>query len=449
VVKVSRPILLLLLGSVCAGSPGCFRSEVMAPDRAVVLWQQVNARQSAPGMKPAAGKEPSQLGLEEALQLALKDNPSLKVLEARLAQSQAEEGEAIQLDNPQLRINNIEVDKIAESRPELDLALRVPIPKPWILDARTRRAELATEETRARLARGRAALRLEVRRLFISLATLEQEQRELALSLDKLGKHVTQVEQKLAAGAATRFDHSTAKLRVAEVDDRLGAVRSNHGETVLRLRRLVGVRPARPVTFKTEKLAEAPADLALDDQALIKKALQNQPDLREAAARVGMAQADAYIARAQRWPWLRYAEVSYGFNPNMDPLNLEFSVAVSVPLLSWNQGSIEAGDALVTRRRLEEQARLMAVAQDVSQACENVRIMTARLREMERTLLPAVKDTGAALAEAATRGAIDPLDAIQVETRRIRARRRYLRALREHKEALVRLDAAVGAEQSK
>ena len=447
-VTMRRAPLLFLVLSAAAGTPGCFRSEVMAPNRAVILW-----RQAAPGRASSTrarpGMETRELTLKDALALALTDNPSLRVLAARLAESRAEEGEASQLDNPQLRINNIEADKIAERRPELDLALRIPIPKPWILDARTRRAELATEETRAQLERGRSDLRLEIRRLFVTLATLEQEQQELAHSLNKLGAHVKQVEQKLAVGAATRFDHSAAKLRVAEVDDRLGAVRTNHGETALRLRRLVGIRPGRPVTFRAEKLADAPARRQLDDEALIKQALRNQPELKEAAARVGQAQASAYIARAERWPWLRYAEVSYGFNSNMDPLNLEFSLAVTVPLLSWNQGSIEAGEALLALRRLEEQARLMAVAQDVSQACENVRIMTNRLREMERSLLPAVKDTGEALEEAATRGAIDPLDAIQVETRRIRARRRYLRALREHKEALIKLDAAVGAEQSR
>jgi len=425
---------------------GCFSTEVLAPDRAVVMW-----RQAEPGRahRAAGAGDSRALDLQAALALALRGNPSLRVLQARLAESKAEEGEAIQLDNPQLRINNIEVDRIAESRPELDLALRVPIPSPWVLDALSRRAKLATEEARARLEQGRRRLRRQIRRAFTVLATLAQEQQELQGSLKVLGKHVARVKQGLSAGAATRFDLATARLRQAEVADRLGAVKTNHGQTVSRLRRLVGVRPDRSVTFKTEALGNPPAGQKLDDRALIKQALKDQPGLREAAARVGQAQADAYIARAERWPWLRYAEVSYGFNPNMDPLNFELSVALDVPLLSFNSGRIEAREARLTRRRLEEKARLLQVARRVRKACESVRITRARLRDMERHLLPAVKDTGAALAEAAARGAIDPQDAIATELRRVRARRRYLRALRDHRLANLELDAAVGAKETR
>ena len=422
-------------------APACFSPNTVGPDRAVTLWKKAGLWRGGSARAPGSANA---LNLEQALALALRHNLSLRAVEAQVDEARAGVDAASQLENPEVRVRDIEIDAIAESRPSVDLALRVPIPHPWIRDARASKAELETAGARARVDEVKRHIRAEVRKLFVTLAVLELDRKQMQLSARLSLKHEKLVGQRLEAQAATRRDHSMTGLRHAETMDRLASLDIRRADTVGRLRRVIGIGPKQKVTFVTRELSPRAATATLDEARLVKRALSRRPDLREAAARVGQARADAYIARARRWPWLRFAELGYGVRPDPDPLNFEISFALDIPLLSLNLGRIAVRDARVSRRELEEKARIMKVAQDVGRAVHRVRMTASRLKAMDRILLPAVKKTDAALSDAVSQGAVDPLDLMVAESRRIRARRQHLKAMLAHHLALIELESVTG-----
>jgi outer membrane protein TolC len=421
--------------------PACFSPNNVGPHRAMALWQKADLWRARGAAAPGSAKT---LNLEQALALALRHNLSVRAMEARVDEARAGISAASQLDNPEVRVRDIEIDAIAESRPRVDLALRVPIPHPWIRDARSSKAELETAGARARADEVKRRIRAEVRKLFVTLAVLDLDRQQMQQAASLSLKHQQLVGQRLAVKAATRLDHSMTGLRHAETMDRLASLDIRRADTVQRLRRIIGISPKRRITFLTAKLSSRAKAARPDEARLVKRALSKRPDLREAAARVGQARADAYIARARRWPWLRFAELGYGVRPNPDPLNFEISFALDIPLLSLNLGRIAVRDARVSRRELEEKARVMKVAQDVGRACNRVRMTASRLEAMDKLLLPAVKKTNAALSDAVSQGAVDPLDVMVAESRRIRARRQHLKAVLAHHLALIELQSVTG-----
>jgi len=441
VAPLSRVVLLWALAL-----PSCFRPTVLAPDRSLRLWR---AEAAAPtgrrGNNLGKGSNNTTLIAGQAVQLALKNAPALQEARARQERARARVDEASQLENPQLRIRDIELDGLAHAEPRLDLALRVPVPAPWTRDARGERARLRLEEASAERDDLERRVRAEVRKLYARLAMLDRRAALLKRTVDLCAKYRELADRRVREGAATELDASLPKLRHAEALDRQHRLRLARAQTLSRLRLLTGVRPDRRVTFRT-----ASADLdpdgsgAPDQQQLIRRALTQRRDLRSAAARVGVAEADAYIARAQRWPWLRFAEVGYNIRPEPDPLNFQFYLAFDIPLLSWNRGAIAAREAQLARRRVEERAQILRAAQEVSDAAARVRETGAQLREARRTLLPALEAGSKAMKQAVAHGVIDPLRATIVEWRRFRAQRRYLDTQLAHREAVIDLEAAVG-----
>ncbi len=425
--------------------PGCIRLTTQ-PTRAVALWRQT-APQSSDGRGKTADASPAQrIDLKKALEMLSRDNLSLRALEAQVQQARARQSAATELDNPEVRIRSVELDKIAADAPVVDLAMRVPIPKPWLLDARSRRAALETQTVKARVDRARRQLRTEVRRLFAELGLLEQEEAHMQRTSELLSRLLKLVAKRLEAGVATKVDHTTATLAHAEALDRLEKLLLKRARISQRLRQALGIRAMRKVVFTPRSSRPPIADTPQSEKALVRQALERRPELKQAAARVGIAKANAYIARSKQIPWLRFAEVNYGFTPELDPLNFDFSVAVELPVFSWSTNRIKAREAAVSRRKLEEQALIADVAREVSRARAEVKMTARRLKAMGRTLLPALEKADKVLDEATKTGTIDPLAAITAEIRRINAQRRHLKALQEHEMARIELDSAVAKE---
>jgi outer membrane protein TolC len=426
--------------SLCA----CFRPQPLSADRPLRLWSTQTL--TLPQGK-TKGKNKN-LTTEQAIRLALRDNPALRVARAREEVARASVGEEVQLENPQLRIRNVELDGLAHGSPALDLALRVPIPRPWTLDARKQRAQLRLEEARARRSDLERRVRAKVRKLYARLAMMDLLAAQMEQTITLFDRYRKLAEQGVRDGAVTEVDASLPRLRYAETVDRRHVVRLRRLQVEGRLRQLVGAQPEQRITFQTGRADLGPGrrDLSLDRQLLTRRALTRRRDLRQAGAQVEIAQADAYIARAQRWPWLRFAEVSYNIRPQPDPLNFEFYLAIDLPLLSWNSGAIAAREARLKRRRLEERARVQEVVREVSDATAQVRETKARLFEAERSLLPALESSSRVVRQGVTHGGVDPLRATSVEWRRIRAYRRYLESKLAHREAIIDLEVAVGGE---
>jgi outer membrane protein TolC len=186
------------------------------------------------------------------------------------------------------------------------------------------------------------------------------------------------------------------------------------------------------------------ADFELDRDALTERALRSRPELRTTQTRVGQAEAAVYLERSKAWPWLSWAQVGYAVGSNAATIPVSFGLALDLPIFSWNRGEVRAARALQRQRELEERAGVASVASEVSEALARVERATARITEIETSLLPSVDEAVRQAEAALAAGALDPLTASEVAARRVAARRLHLAAMYERRDAIISLEAAVG-----
>ena len=423
---------------------GCFHAPGYSPQRSVATWREMQAGRGDEGgeRRSEARERGAALTAEQAYQLALANNPDLAVAEAEAQVAEAEIGAARQIENPELRLTNFRVDDAVQSRPGLNLGLRAPIPRPGTVRARVQGARAAAEAAQGERDDARRLLRATVFRLYARVALLRADIDEVTRAAALRAERSKQIAARVDRAVATKVELSLAELAHAETSDEAERLRSELARTEAELQRVIG--PGAPRQFVVDGAELRAADVALDDEALIDRALRARPELRSGQTRVGEARAAHYLAHSEAWPWFKWAQVSYYIGPNATPAAWGFGLALDVPLFSLNRGEIRAAEARVRQRELEERAGVAAVAGEVSEALARVERATARVQDIEQRLLPRVEDAAREAEAALAAGALDPLAASDVEARRVEARRMLLAAQFERRDAIIALEAAVG-----
>lgn len=427
--------------------PGCFHARPYSSQRTVATWREMQAPPStghattSPGAEaPAPGEA---LDAEQAYAVALANSPDLAVLEARAEVAAAEVKAARQLDNPQLRLTNFNIDEAIADRPGLNVGLRVPIPRPGTVRARAQGAQAGAEAEASAAEDARRQLRAGIYRRFARLAMLTADLDHVTRAAELQAARRDQVGARVEQAVATRLDAALAGVAHAEARDEVARIRAEidriHGELEL----LLGT--GGPHQFRVDPGELQVRDVALDRGALTEQAMAARPELRAVQSRVGEAEAEAYVARSKAWPWFDWAQVQYRAGPTSTPASFGFGVALTLPIFSWNRGEIRAARALVRQRTLEERAQIAAVAREVDEAVARVERTAARVRELERDLLPQVEAAAREAEAALAAGSLDAVKAQEIAARMLAARRIHGAALLAHREAVIDLEAAVGA----
>lgn len=425
---------------------GCFRPHAAGPGRSMSTWREVQAppasgsASTSTGASPTA--QPGALTAEQAYQLALARSPSLAIQEAIADVAEAQIGAAKQLENPELRLQNFRLEEAILGTPALNVALRVPVPRPGSINAKAEGARQAADGAKAVVEAARQRLRADIYKLFARMAALRAQ---MALETDAgkvRAQRVELVRARVDKAAATRFDLALADVAVAEATDEGERLLGELSLVEDELRRLTGA--GLDVTFHADASELQLVDVGGDVDAMIEQAFAARPELRAAQAKIAQAEAVAYNERNQAWPWLKWAQVGYLAGPGASPRSWAFGINIDVPVFSWNRGKTKVAQALVRQRQAEERAQVIAVAHDVAEAVARVERTAARVRALDEGLI-AKLDVAAREAEAAlAAGTLDPLKAADLEGRQISARRQRLAALLEHRVALIELEAAIG-----
>ena len=413
----------------------------LAPERAVGIWQKIRTPPRT-SSRAGSGVKAVQLTLKQAVQRGLAGNPTLKRLRARVRTRRAEIGEARQLLNPSLRLSELRLDELVDGKGELEMALRFRFRRPGTTSARTHQAELRTRRAEADEKDGVRRLIARITIVFLRLTVLK---RDLALVDQQVvlrEKQIALIRSRVAENAATALELTRAKVPHAQALD----VRATLRGRLLRLRQelklLMGAPPELRV--QTVSMTLPVTKLKVSVKSLVQRALKARPELAAAAARVAEAHAEVFLAKQQRIPWFRFAQLTYDFRPNLDPLRFGFAVSIDIPLFSLNNGGVAARQARVLQRRTEEQALIAEIVARVHAWTRRLASRRAQLTQITTTLLPATAQAVKATRAAISAGTLDALRASRVELQHLRAQRSHLAALLAYHEARARLEAEVG-----
>ena len=428
----------VLTGVAVLALTGCFTAPQYSSDRTVARWRATSTPAAA---EPAPGvAEGRALGAEETYALALHNSPQLAALEAQAEVADARAGQARQLDNPQLRFQNIDVEDIAAGNSWVDVAVRVPIPRPGSLRAQAEAAKMVAASERSLGEEAKRQLRARIDKRFAVLATLRADLEQVTAARELAERRRAVQAERLDNAAATKLDAALADATLAEAaaeEARIAAeIEAMEGD----LRRLAG----EPREFRTEPLP-AVGRAALDRDKLVEAALRNRPELPAAHAGVAEAQARAHLARNRAWPWFEWGQADYFIRPDSTPRSWGFGVALTLPVFSWNRGEIKATRALVRQREAEQDSEIAAIAAEVDAAAGQVERTAERLRRLRTEVQPRLQEVAEEARAAHASGALDPIEANTMARKAVRGERLVIAAELEHRLAIIELESAIGA----
>jgi outer membrane protein len=305
--------------------------------------------------------------------------------------------------------------------------------------AGVRVAEYEEQLAREQVASGTALVYLEALRSGRAVGAAQADV-ELAEALVKLA------EDQRNAGVATGVDVTRAQVRLAGVQVRLAQAQSNSEQALLNLQRVVGLPMGAPLTLTdalrfTDEPTPAP-------EHLIEQAGQSRPEVRIAEEQMRVNKLEREAVHAEYLPSVDFVG-DYGVS-GITPTNTALptrraAVQLNVPI--FNGGLTRGREAVAASR--ERQAELQLgnvrgqVEQDVRLALVTLRTAAAQVRASDEGVRLAEREL--AMARDRFRAGVgDNLEVTTAQTALANARDAQVTALAQYNAARLNLAAATG-----
>lgn len=327
---------------------------------------------------------PQHLSLQEAKNIALRDNPDLHASQARIQAALARINEAQAAYLPTLNLNAsgarqldfARQNKRSEKR-EAVSSFSVGLEASYTLfDGLARRFELTSQTLAHDIALSNHANAQ--RQLLLAVATayytalLERQNVIIAIDDQKYNKQLQEnAEKKLRHGTGTRSDVLNFEIQAKMADARRIMAEINSETAILALAELLSIPPEKmPRDIQLDTVQDYLKAAPLPDfEHLCRYAYENRPDLKAATSAIEQNQAQIEQRRADWMPTLQ-AFGSYGFsrdhNLSFQDVNDEAQIGLR---LSWNLfagGETQARLAQATAARLEAEAARTTLRQAIA-----------------------------------------------------------------------------------
>jgi outer membrane protein, heavy metal efflux system len=243
-------------------------------------------------------------------------------------------------------------------------------------------------------------------------------------------------------GASSDVDLELARLERGIARRARGDAALASTDALARLRLLVGLPAARPITL--DAAIVAPSSRAADLQALIARAETHRAELAVIGA--GQAEIDAEIVRLRREA-IPSPTLFVDLERDL-PGQVYLGAGLAVPIPVWRRQQGELAVARGERSRLDEELALAGrdVAVEVERAFEAERAQRQMAELLDREVLPSAERAVTLMTEGWRAGKFDLFRLLQTSRDASEARRLYLETLGLLWDATINLDRAVGAE---
>ncbi|HEC07590.1 MAG TPA: TolC family protein [Thiolapillus brandeum] len=258
------------------------------------------------------------IGLKEAEQIALENDP---VVKASIARAEALGEDAVadaQLPDPRLRtgLYNVPLDDFDISREpstQLRLGIQQAFPRGDTLKYKSgkTRAQARAEQLRAELERKK--LLKAVRRNYLDIY-FQTQAIKIIRSSRKLFENLTEITQvQYGSGGSSQQDVLRAELELSRLDDRITQYQNKEEAARSRLSRWVGDAAWRPLQADMPVLPQIP------EREQIQEGLETHPEISMRSAVVESHQQSIAISKEQYRPgWTVGAEYRMRFGDNPD-----------------------------------------------------------------------------------------------------------------------------------
>ena len=396
----------------------------------------------------SSGQNTTLISLDQAIDLALAHNHSIKATRTLILQNQAQEITANLRPNPTLGADSQFVpffspqdfsgENLNETQ-QFDIGIGYLFERGHKRQRRLQAARDQTAVTRAQVGDAERTLAFNVGQQFVSVLLAESTLQFALQDLKSFQQTVDISEAQLKAGYIGEGDYLKIKLQLLQFQTDVSSAHLAKKQALVGLREFLGYN-AVPADYDViGDLAYQPLKANLED--LQTKALRERPDFRAAELGITAAQSQILLAKAN-------AKVdvngTYDFTHVSGENTASIFVNFELPIFNRNQGEIARTGYALTQAEEQQQAASDMVLSDVANAYEAVRSNDEVVQLYTSGYLKQAQDSRDISEYAYTRGAASLLDFLDAERSYRSVQLAYRQALASYMTALEQLKEAVG-----
>ena len=396
----------------------------------------------------ASGQNSTLISLDQAIDLALVHNHSIKATRTLILQNQAQEITANLRPNPTLGADTQFVplfspqdfsgDNLNETQ-QFDVGISYLFERGRKRQRRLQAAQDQTAVTRAQVADAERTLAFNVGQQFVSVLLAESTLHFALQDLQSFQKTVDIGAAQLKAGSISEGDYLKISLQLLQFQTDVSAARLARVQALVGLREFLGY-DAVPANFDViGDLAYQP--LKTNQEDLQTRALRDRPDFRAAVLGITAAQSQVLLAKANG-----KVDVNgtYDFTHVSGENTASLFVNFALPVFNRNQGEIARTGYALTQAQEQQQAASDTVLSDVANAYEAVRSNDEIVQLYISGYLKQAQDSRDISEYAYQRGAASLLDFLDAERSYRAIQLAYRQALASYMTAIEQLKEAVG-----
>jgi cobalt-zinc-cadmium efflux system outer membrane protein len=346
----------------------------------------------AKGHETNAAPGTNVLTLDEAIRLALENNPDIRVLSADIAAARGEVTTAKTWQNPEISVapGFKSVRDPSDTQFHGDFGLEQTFEWPGKRALRRAVAEKNVATRQIALAGFRSQLAIQVRRAYFSLLATREviALREQRLALAK--SFVDAAKKKVEGGFAPDFEATKAEVEVVAAQKQLREAQAQHDAARVALNALMGRKPIEPLAV-AGTLADG---VGLPNQSMLfEKALALNPAVKVQEAEAERTGLSLQSIRKSRLP-------DFKVGPNLEYTRDEqivgFGLSLPLPLWDKKKGEIATATAAQEKALAELEKLRREILRDVATASQNLTaakeslaFYTPALRDKLKTALDA------------------------------------------------------------
>jgi cobalt-zinc-cadmium efflux system outer membrane protein len=399
-------------------------------------------------LEAASGQNSTLISLDQAIDLALLHNHSIKATRTLILQNQAQEITANLRPNPTLGADSQFVplfspqdfsgDNLNETQ-QFDVGISYLFERGRKRQRRFQAAQDQTAVTRAQVSDAERTLAFNVGQQFVSVLLAESTLQFALQDLQSFQKTVDIGAAQLKAGSISEGDYLKISLQLLQFQTDVSAARLARVQALVGLREFLGY-DAVPSNFDViGDLAYQP--LKANQEDLQTRALRDRPDFRAAELGITAAQSQILLAKANG-----KVDVNgtYDFTHVSGENTASLFVNFALPVFNRNQGEIARTGYALTQAQEQRQSASDTVLSDVANAYEAVRSNDEIVQLYISGYLKQAQDSRDISEYAYQRGAASLLDFLDAERSYRAIQLAYRQSLASYMTAIEQLKEAVG-----
>jgi cobalt-zinc-cadmium efflux system outer membrane protein len=373
------------------------------------------------------------LSEDEAISVALANNPSFQAALAQLGMSGGDLVQANLLTNPSL------MSTFPVGVKQWEWTLYVPIEVFLLRPHRVAIAEFDYEKVSQQLTQSGLTLVRDIRVAYADLA-LANEQWELAKEAARIRREISALtDKRLERGDISELESITARVDSLHAQANAAYLEQSIAVARTRVLAIMGILPV------TTECACGPLEplpkMELDEQALLASAITSRPDVQAAEWAVHSAAERITLAR---WLFWRLDVLADANSRGVKGSEVGPGVRFDLPIFNRNQGGVIRASAELEQALRNRDAVLNTVLQEVRTAMLQLRQSQDNITALQEQVVPALDSALAIAQKGFDDGGVSFLFVLQATSQYLDAKARLLEQLAAARRAYAELERGVG-----